>query len=946
MANYANLKAAVNAAITTNGNNEITGAILNDILNSIISTIGGNYTLAGIVTPSTTISAPDANVFWIGGAGTYTQFGGTITIQDGNIGIFTYNGSYTRNEIVIAPNSVQTIQQSLTGLQKSQAQDNLSLPVRSYNVSGNAYGWAMKVNIPAGSIVYNTGSIMLILYETYADNSSTRIDIQAGAILKLNNNVGGIKIGNVAGDGSIIVCTDFIQLLAGTKNLQAMLGLYDCSTAANVSAKTISNIDGFALNSLGLFKVRFQYAHTLNGPVTLNINSTGAKAIYYNGIQASNYNTWDDGEIVIMYYDGTRYQSYSIPKVSEFSSQSKSINLVRGIDVINALFTSANLYDKDDKYVVQGHYISYVNGTLAASASYVASGWIPVKGGAYYIGHVGVGQTAFYDIDKKYISGVANLITAVQAPANAAYMRISLTVGANNTAMVVEGSSSLPFSPYKLYLREVYGVRINWDDITNVSVEPTDTTFFDVIESSNLIDPADCTDNYYVNMTNGALASNQDYKASGYIPVEAGAYYIGYACFQTAFYDANKSFLSGLSTISNEAVQAPEGAYYMRTSLSKGSFWGGLNRVNKSETLLPYEDYYKREQIKEDYIPSDADKVKYETLLGADGITATASSLSNGQSLSIDDFPVAPKKGNRISFTAKLTSFGNGFSIGKGTTMWGAHWWVVTDTEIKEYTHTSSDTLHDTRAHGLTLASYISVVIIQDNSNVEVVLSTLSGTFSYTYPRGYLSTGVPFVTSNGAAITDVKLSATNQFFRSPMWAFGDSYFGIDAVNREYYWLDKWGAANYLVVGYAGAGSSTMFSDLQKCLAIATPKYIIWALGMNDTNGASDISAWQQYVDQIIVLCERKGITPIFVTIPTPLSLVSTGHKDAMSAYIRQSGHRYIDAADAVGSQSDGHWYGYGTDYDYQSTDNVHPSEYGARAIAERFCTDAPEIMQY
>ncbi len=109
MANYANLKAAVNAAITTNGNNEITGAILNDILNSIISTIGGNYTLAGVVTPSTTISAPDANVFWIGGAGTYTQFGGTITIAVGNIGVFTYNGSYTREEIVVASTVAKSI---------------------------------------------------------------------------------------------------------------------------------------------------------------------------------------------------------------------------------------------------------------------------------------------------------------------------------------------------------------------------------------------------------------------------------------------------------------------------------------------------------------------------------------------------------------------------------------------------------------------------------------------------------------------------------------------------------------------------------------------------------------------------------------------------------------------------------------------------------------------
>ena len=101
MANYAQLKSAVNAVITTNGNNEITGAILNNILNTIIDTIGGNYTFAGVATPSTSVGSPDANVFWIGGSGTYTNFGGNITIAAGNIGIFTYDGSFTRTELVI-----------------------------------------------------------------------------------------------------------------------------------------------------------------------------------------------------------------------------------------------------------------------------------------------------------------------------------------------------------------------------------------------------------------------------------------------------------------------------------------------------------------------------------------------------------------------------------------------------------------------------------------------------------------------------------------------------------------------------------------------------------------------------------------------------------------------------------------------------------------------------
>ena len=45
--------------------------------------------------------------------------------------------------------------------------------------------------------------------------------------------------------------------------------------------------------------------------VTLNINGTGAEALFYNGEQASSTNTWKAGDVLEVYYDGTQYQSYS-----------------------------------------------------------------------------------------------------------------------------------------------------------------------------------------------------------------------------------------------------------------------------------------------------------------------------------------------------------------------------------------------------------------------------------------------------------------------------------------------------------------------------------------------------------------------------------------------------------------------------------------------------------
>ena len=52
MANYNNLKATINANIKANGNEEITGPILNTVLNQAVTTLGDGWSYKGIATPS------------------------------------------------------------------------------------------------------------------------------------------------------------------------------------------------------------------------------------------------------------------------------------------------------------------------------------------------------------------------------------------------------------------------------------------------------------------------------------------------------------------------------------------------------------------------------------------------------------------------------------------------------------------------------------------------------------------------------------------------------------------------------------------------------------------------------------------------------------------------------------------------------------------------------
>ena len=77
MGNYEKLKQVISDVIKTNGNQESTGAIMQNALLSIISTVGSNATFAGIATPDTNPGKPDQNVFYLASEpGIYSNFGG------------------------------------------------------------------------------------------------------------------------------------------------------------------------------------------------------------------------------------------------------------------------------------------------------------------------------------------------------------------------------------------------------------------------------------------------------------------------------------------------------------------------------------------------------------------------------------------------------------------------------------------------------------------------------------------------------------------------------------------------------------------------------------------------------------------------------------------------------------------------------------------------------
>lgn len=96
MANYQELKAAINVNVRKNGNEEITGDILNRVLNRMVDSLGGGYQLVGQATTQTDPGTPDNNVYYIAtDPGTYTNFAG-LSVNDGEFALLLYNGKWQK----------------------------------------------------------------------------------------------------------------------------------------------------------------------------------------------------------------------------------------------------------------------------------------------------------------------------------------------------------------------------------------------------------------------------------------------------------------------------------------------------------------------------------------------------------------------------------------------------------------------------------------------------------------------------------------------------------------------------------------------------------------------------------------------------------------------------------------------------------------------------------
>ena len=112
MANWSELKKAIDEVIRTNNNQEITGLVLKNTLLSIISNLGENATFAGIATLTTNPGAPDGPVFYFANdAGVYNNFGGIELENPGFVVLYNLSGTWKSLKVYECLQELGTSQQ-------------------------------------------------------------------------------------------------------------------------------------------------------------------------------------------------------------------------------------------------------------------------------------------------------------------------------------------------------------------------------------------------------------------------------------------------------------------------------------------------------------------------------------------------------------------------------------------------------------------------------------------------------------------------------------------------------------------------------------------------------------------------------------------------------------------------------------------------------------------
>ncbi|EKS3262540.1 hypothetical protein QBD65_001989 [Klebsiella pneumoniae] len=185
-------------------------------------------------------------------------------------------------------------------------------------------------------------------------------------------------------------------------------------------------------------------------------------------------------------------------------------------------------------------------------------------------------------------SGAVRLDIRVENTANAGLVELAAAFVMTANAIANPSVPGRPVSPYPVPLSSNV---VSTASIQKQAVTVDKAAFF--VPGKNLFDKSAVTTGYYVNKSTGNLIANASYSASDYMPVIAGQNYTQSYSHQTAFYDANKVYISGVLALGTpttpRTLLAPAGAAYVRMTVANTVL--DTTQFEKGSESTPYQAY-------------------------------------------------------------------------------------------------------------------------------------------------------------------------------------------------------------------------------------------------------------------------------------------------------------------------------------------------------------------
>ena len=489
------------------------------------------------------------------------------------------------------------------------------------------------------------------------------------------------------------------------------------------------------------------------------------------------------------------------------------------------------------------------------------------------------------------------------------------------------------------------------------------------ISSKNLFNPndPDVEIGKYLSNDTGRLSNNSEYSTTGFIPVTAGnTYWLGYvgatehaiSARFVLFYNSAKEAISSSYTSYTQEMVAPENAAFLRITLYTDVFFN--DQVTEGQ-LYPYEDYfepYQKTIIQDDKVETSSIKDKsIEDSKLSDKLNGKVNSklgrFVNTGEVAQDNYLLLPNihigKNNFLSCSIDGNITDIEFGVGYANSSeylyrdYQALWVKIDTTYVTQYRYNNGSSYVQVSQveHGMTFTNKTKVEMANLLSNSYVkIYDDLGNVFKTSIQDNGM--GRPFIKNNGSTTITCVISDFPMDLNKPIWLFGDSYISFADSARWTYYLLQEGYVNWLSNNQPGLSPATAWTNLQNLLSLGkVPKTLIWLLGMNgsvsesQSGGQYVINSYQKtYIDNVVNICNSKGIELVIGVVPTVPSRQKTGFGN----YVKSLGVRYIDFAYAVGTNSSGQW-----NTGLLSYDDVHPTEAGAKVLASQALVDCPEL---